>query len=131
MSGLACAPSLQVAAAMARRAAELRPQFIISTGDNVYEDGLRSSGDPLFTQSFTNVYSAPSLQLPWYSVLGVSPALVNEQVCAPGQRPGAWVEDARWLAMLATVACTLWQQQPLPACCSLHQVAAPCAACVH
>ncbi|KAI4373186.1 hypothetical protein MLD38_011342 [Melastoma candidum] len=45
-------------------------QFVISTGDNFYEDGLTGTCDPNFTNSFTNIYTAPSLNKPWYNVLG-------------------------------------------------------------
>ncbi|GLC46342.1 hypothetical protein PLESTB_001764800 [Pleodorina starrii] len=46
------------------------PKFIISTGDNFYPNGLSSATDPQFAQSFTNVYTAPGLQVPWYAVMG-------------------------------------------------------------
>ncbi|KAF4347975.1 hypothetical protein G4B88_020981 [Cannabis sativa] len=44
--------------------------FVISTGDNFYESGLNGVDDPAFQESFTNIYTAPSLQKPWYTVLG-------------------------------------------------------------
>ncbi|OIW18066.1 hypothetical protein TanjilG_19298 [Lupinus angustifolius] len=44
--------------------------FVISTGDNFYNDGLTSTNDPAFTESFTKIYTAPSLQKQWYNVLG-------------------------------------------------------------
>lgn len=44
--------------------------FVISTGDNFYEDGLKGVHDPAFYDSFVNIYTAPSLHKPWYSVLG-------------------------------------------------------------
>ncbi|XP_054776044.1 purple acid phosphatase 17-like [Prosopis cineraria] len=44
--------------------------FVISTGDNIYDDGLRNVTDPAFVQSFTQIYTAKSLQKPWFSVLG-------------------------------------------------------------
>lgn len=44
--------------------------FIISTGDNFYDNGLTGIDDPAFEESFTNIYTAPSLQKQWYSVLG-------------------------------------------------------------
>jgi len=47
-----------------------KPQFVVSTGDNFYEHGIKSSADPFFTQTFTNVYTAKGLQVPWYAVLG-------------------------------------------------------------
>lgn len=47
-----------------------QPSFVISTGDNFYVNGLKMQSDPYFTKTFTNVYTAPALQVPWYAVLG-------------------------------------------------------------
>lgn len=44
--------------------------FVISTGDNFYGSGLTDENDPAFEDSFTNIYTAPSLQKQWYTVLG-------------------------------------------------------------
>ncbi|XP_075656600.1 purple acid phosphatase 3-like isoform X2 [Castanea sativa] len=44
--------------------------FVISTGDNFYEDGLTGVSDPAFNESFINIYTASSLQKQWYNVLG-------------------------------------------------------------
>lgn len=44
--------------------------FVISTGDNFYEDGLTGVEDPAFEESFSDIYTAPSLQKQWYNVLG-------------------------------------------------------------
>lgn len=41
--------------------------FIISTGDNFYEDGLTGVDDSAFDESFTKIYTAPSLQKQWYN----------------------------------------------------------------
>lgn len=49
---------------------KLDVDFIISTGDNFYDNGLTGIDDPAFEESFTNIYTAPSLQKQWYSVLG-------------------------------------------------------------
>ncbi|RHN42337.1 putative Acid phosphatase [Medicago truncatula] len=48
----------------------LNIDFVISTGDNFYKDGLEGVDDPTFYESFVNIYTAPSLQKIWYSVLG-------------------------------------------------------------
>ena len=45
-------------------------RFIVSTGDNFYENGVQSARDPQWESSFERIYTAPSLQLPWYAVLG-------------------------------------------------------------
>lgn len=47
--------------------AKLDIDFVISTGDNFYEDGLTGEDDPAFSKSFTDIYTAPSLQKPWYN----------------------------------------------------------------
>lgn len=46
---------------------ELGIDFVISTGDNFYEDGLQGVYDNQFQQSFTDIYTAKSLQKQWYS----------------------------------------------------------------
>jgi acid phosphatase len=60
----------QVAAQMAATAQSLGAAFVISAGDNFYDDGVASTDDPHWRQSFEDVYQAPSLQAPWYVVLG-------------------------------------------------------------
>jgi tartrate-resistant acid phosphatase type 5 len=59
-----------VASAMAKVAEDLRPNFVVSTGDNFYLGGLAGVNDEQFETSFTDVYSHASLQVPWLSVLG-------------------------------------------------------------
>ncbi|KAK3150993.1 hypothetical protein QOZ80_3AG0240250 [Eleusine coracana subsp. coracana] len=49
---------------MGRVGEELNIDFVISTGDNFYEDGLTGVDDPAFEQSFTDIYTAKSLQKP-------------------------------------------------------------------
>ena len=60
----------EVAAAMARAASEFGSRFVISTGDNFYPAGVKSITDPQWKTSFEDVYTAPSLQTPWYVALG-------------------------------------------------------------
>ncbi len=45
-------------------------QFIISTGDNFYNDGVLSLSDDHWERSFEKVYTSPSLDIPWYISLG-------------------------------------------------------------
>ena len=63
-------PQRRVARAMASVADRANTGFVISTGDNFYPNGVGSVTDPQFHESFESVYSAPSLQTPWYVVLG-------------------------------------------------------------
>lgn len=48
----------------------IEPEFIISTGDNFYPNGVASVQDPQWNSSFENVYSDFSLNTDWYVVLG-------------------------------------------------------------
>jgi len=60
----------ETADAMAKYADENPVSFIISTGDNFYETGIKTVDDPLVKISFEDIYSANSLQVPWYATLG-------------------------------------------------------------
>jgi len=59
-----------VAQQMGKVGKELNIDFVISTGDNFYENGLTGVDDPAFEQSFSDIYTAESLKKPWYTVLG-------------------------------------------------------------
>ena len=52
---------------MGRIGEKLDIDFVVSTGDNFYEDGLKGANDPAFEESFTKIYTAKSLQKQWYS----------------------------------------------------------------
>lgn len=60
----------EVAAEMGIVAKKFKPEFIISTGDNIYPNGVRSIMDHSWIASFENIYTAHSLQTDWYVVLG-------------------------------------------------------------
>ncbi|CAA0831789.1 Purple acid phosphatase 3 [Striga hermonthica] len=50
--------------------AKLSIDFVVSTGDNFYSDGLNGVNDTAFAESFSKIYTARSLQKPWYAILG-------------------------------------------------------------
>ncbi|KAF8683480.1 hypothetical protein HU200_044387 [Digitaria exilis] len=60
----------RVAEQMGRIGEKLDIDFVISTGDNFYDNGLKGVNDRAFEESFTAIYTAQSLQKPWYLVLG-------------------------------------------------------------
>lgn len=66
----AAAAQRAVAAAMAGVAADVGSDFVISTGDNFYHGGVGSITDSRWRDAYESVYSAPSLQTPWYVILG-------------------------------------------------------------
>jgi tartrate-resistant acid phosphatase type 5 len=55
---------------MAAYALKTPIRFVVSTGDNFLEYGVKSASDPLWKRSFESVYSAQSLMVPWYVVPG-------------------------------------------------------------
>ncbi len=70
---------LSVAEQMGKAAAADHSQFVISLGDNFYNDGVPSVEARQWTTSFEEVYTAPSLQVPWYVALGNHDYHVNPQ----------------------------------------------------
>lgn len=44
--------------------------FVLTTGDNIYPAGVTGTDDTKWQTSFEQVYTAQSLQIPWYASLG-------------------------------------------------------------
>ncbi len=59
-----------VAEQMGRAANETHAAFVVSTGDNFYNNGVTSVTASQWQTSFENIYTVASLQVPWYVVLG-------------------------------------------------------------
>ena len=59
-----------VADQMAIEAKKNNSSFILSMGDNFYNDGVISTTDPQWFYSFENIYTAYHLHVPWYTVFG-------------------------------------------------------------
>lgn len=60
----------EVAIQMGKHATRTRSRCVMSVGDNFYDDGVASATDPQWRTSFEDVYTADSLQVPWYVALG-------------------------------------------------------------
>jgi len=89
----------EVAGEMAKVADALKARFVISVGDNFYEDGIQSVDDPQWKTSFEDVYSAPSLQVPWHVALGNHDYRGNSQAQLDyTARSKRWRLPARWYA---------------------------------
>jgi acid phosphatase len=82
-----------VAAQMSRRAVAVGSKFVISVGDNFYEDGVSSVTDPQWKTSFEDVYTRPGLMTKWHVILG------NHDYQGTG-KPAAQIDysrtDPRW-----------------------------------
>jgi len=55
---------------MGKYADENPVKFVVSTGDNFYETGIKTINDSLVKRSFDDIYTSKSLQVPWYITLG-------------------------------------------------------------
>jgi tartrate-resistant acid phosphatase type 5 len=60
----------EVAEQMGLAAKNIGARFVISVGDNFYEDGVTSTKDDHWHKSFEDVYTARSLYVPWHVILG-------------------------------------------------------------
>ena len=93
-----------VAQGLGRVAQRLQSQFVVSTGDNFYEDGVADVRDPHWQQSFEDVYTAPSLQTPWYAVLGNHDYRGNAETQVAYSRESLrWRMTARYYAITQPV----------------------------
>ncbi|CAJ1053797.1 tartrate-resistant acid phosphatase type 5a [Xyrichtys novacula] len=55
---------------MSRVAEQMGADFILALGDNFYFKGVNSVDSPRFKETFESVYTAKSLQVPWYVLAG-------------------------------------------------------------
>ena len=87
----------QVAVQMGLAAQNIGARFVIAAGDNFYESGVTSVDDKHWKQSFEDVYTSPSLQVPWYAILGNHDYHANcDAQIAYGQNGSRWKMPARY-----------------------------------
>lgn len=90
-----------VAATMGRVGKELDIEAVISTGDNFYPNGVQSLEDPQWFVSFENVYTAHSLNVPWYVIMGNHDYRGNvDAQLEYSRRSRRWVAPARYFSTL-------------------------------
>jgi acid phosphatase len=88
---------VEVAAQMAKAATGNGAKFVISVGDNFYENGVLSVDDPHWQKSFEEVYRDPALQVPWYCILGNHDYHANcDAQIAYGKTSARWKMPARY-----------------------------------
>jgi len=59
-----------VAEQMGQTASDSNIKFVVNTGDNFYYCGIQNTSDFQIAEDYTKIYTASSLQVPWYSALG-------------------------------------------------------------
>jgi tartrate-resistant acid phosphatase type 5 len=70
----------EVANTMGNMCASRGCDFIISTGDNIYDTGARDANDPKFSTCYEQVYAHPGLQgIKWFMTLGNHDYRLNPQ----------------------------------------------------
>lgn len=97
-----------VAEAMGRSAATRPVSAVIALGDNFYPAGAPTVDSPLFEQAFEKVYAAPSLQVPFWTLLGNHDYYVSAQgeldYAAQRRGSGRWTMPARYWSRTVDVA---------------------------
>jgi acid phosphatase len=93
-----------VAVQMGKTAAAMRVPYIVSVGDNFYEDGVAGLNDPQWQTSFEQIYTAPALQVPWKIILGNHDYRGNVQAQLDySQKSRRWRLPARYYAESQTL----------------------------
>lgn len=93
-----------VADQMGRTAQAVNSQFVVSVGDNFYENGVESVSDPQWQSSFEDVYTASSLQTPWHVILGNHDYRGNVQAQLDYSRQSQrWRMPARYYSDVVTL----------------------------
>ena len=97
----------EVAQQMALACQKSSASFVISVGDNFYETGLTSLEDDQWQLSFEKVYDAPSLQVPWYVILGNHDYIgKTEPQLSYGKTHPRWNMPARYYTKVYSVDAT-------------------------
>lgn len=90
----------QVARQMGSTAQAEKIDFVVSVGDNFYQNGVKDTADRHWRKSFERVYDAPALQVPWYVVLGNHDYRGNVQAQLDyGKAHARWQMPERYYAL--------------------------------
>jgi predicted MPP superfamily phosphohydrolase len=85
-----------VAHTVNRLAKVLHPQFVVNQGDFFHNNGVKDTLDPLWSAQFEQMFSAPELQLKWYSIIGNHEYIGNPQALVDyGKHNARWTMPSR------------------------------------
>jgi len=89
-----------VAKAFAKTATDLDAKFVVNTGDNFYYCGVTDVHDAAWQYNFENVFTEPSMQVPWISCLGNHdygfPGSADAQTQYTSPNNNRWVLPSRY-----------------------------------
>ena len=72
------------------------PKFVINQGDFFHDRGVKDTLDPLWDAQFEKMFTAPELQLKWYSIIGNHEYIGNPQALVDyGKHNPRWTMPAR------------------------------------
>ena len=93
-----------VAISMAKKAAEDSISFVLYLGDNFYENGVSSVSDEQWKTAFEDVYDQPSLNVPFYAVLGNHDYRENPQAQVEYTKTSKrWTMPARYYSFVEPI----------------------------
>ena len=85
-----------VAGLVNRMSKTLHPRFVINQGDFFHDTGVRDTLDPLWDAQFEKMFTAPELNLKWYSIIGNHEYIGNPQALVDyGRHNPRWTMPAR------------------------------------
>jgi hypothetical protein len=85
-----------VAHTINRLSKTLHPKFVINQGDFFHDNGVRDTLDPLWDAQFEKMFTAPGLNLKWYSIIGNHEYIGNPQALVDyGKHNPRWTLPAR------------------------------------
>ena len=85
-----------VAHTVNRLATVLHPKFVVNQGDFFHDNGVKDTLDPLWSAQFEKMFSAPELQLKWYSIIGNHEYIGNPQALVDyGKHNPRWTMPSR------------------------------------
>lgn len=85
---------LNIAESMDEQSHIIKPDFILSLGDNFYPEGVLNTNDSKWSDYYTNVFTGSNLYCPWYAILGNHDYQGN-----PDAQVNYYLEkkDSRWI----------------------------------
>jgi tartrate-resistant acid phosphatase type 5 len=91
---------LTVAKQFAKTAEELNARFVLNTGDNFYYCGVHNKSDAMWDSTYENVFTEPSMMVPWYNTLGNHdygyPGSAEAQIEYVSPNHNRWVLPSRY-----------------------------------